>query len=180
MITRVAVLLCGATLCACSNVRTPALDTLALTDDRDCDVGVPPVLTDSGVGALRIGSSVEAVRASCMALDDRVVQQGGEGMPERRLTVVLGSVSTTSTVAGGRVWRIEIASPRFRTRDSLGVGTTLGTLRGRGASIMAGEDAAYALVEDHCGLSFQLPKGPGARNIADSVRVTLVLVTGCG
>jgi hypothetical protein len=101
-------------------------------------------------------------------------------MPERRVTVVLGSVSTTSTVGDGRIWRIEISSPRFRTRDSLGVGTTVGTLRQRGATFVVGEDANYALVKDHCGLSFQLRDGvAGPASIPDSARVRMVLVTGC-
>jgi hypothetical protein len=140
---------------------------------------MPPVLTDSGVGALRVNAPVEQLRAVCDILHD-TTRLGREGMPERRLTVVLGSVTTTSTVADGRIWRIEIASPRLRTRDSLGVGTTVGQLRRRSASIVAGEDANYALVKGHCGLSFQLRDGMGGpASIPDSARVTMVLVTGC-
>jgi len=149
------------------------------TRQRDCGVAAIPSLTDSGVGALRVGASVGDVRAACTVLEDRVLAEGREGMPERRLTVVLGSVSTTSTVANGRVWRIEIASPRFRTRDSLGVGTTAGRLRRMGATFVAGEDANYALIDQHCGLSFQLPDRGGAQRIPDSARVTTVLVFGC-
>ena len=49
------------------------------------------------------------------------------------------------------------------------------------ARIVAGEDASYALLgQQHCGLSFRLPVGPGmAAHVPDSARVNMVLVTGC-
>jgi hypothetical protein len=157
-----------------------AADSRVPLAGRDCDVGVPAVLTDSGVGALRIDAPVAQLALACDILDDTTMERGREGMPERRLTAILGSIATASTIANDRVWRIEIDSPRFRTRDSLGVGTTAGALRRRGAKIVAGGIATYAIVDGHCGLSFQLPAGPaGASAIPDSARVTRVLVTGC-
>ena len=163
---------------ACGAEETPRIENRVL--GRDCAVGMPPVLTDSGVGALRVGARVDEVQAVCDILHDTTLRRGREGMPERRITVVLGSMSTTATVADRRVWRIEIASPRFRTRDSLGVGTSVGTLRQRGATLVVGEDANYALVPGHCGLSFQLRAGTGGpASVPDSARVRMVLVTGC-
>lgn len=167
-------LLLGACLYACGQGDAPD------TAGRDCAAGLPPVLTDSGVGALRVNVPMTQLRAACDILHDTTLQRGREGMTERRVTVILGSVATTSTVADDRVWRIEITSPRFQTRDSLGVGTTVGALRRRKATFVAGEVASYALVEGHCGLSFQLPDGPEEpASIPDSARVTTVLVTGC-
>ena len=166
----------AAAICACD---TRGAGSPGERAPRDCDVGMPAVLTDSGVGALRINAPADAIRAACDVLGDTTLPLGREGMPERRLTVILGSVLTTSTIADGRVWRIEIASPRFRTRDSLGVGTTVGQLRRRGARIIASGVASYALVDGHCGLSFQLPEPISSSSIEDSVRVTRVLVTGC-
>ena len=166
----------AAALCACD---TRGAGSPGERTHRDCDVGMPAVLTDSGVGALRINAPADAIRAACDVLGDTTLPLGREGMPERRMTVILGSVLTTSTIADGRVWRIEIASPRFRTRDSLGVGTTVGELRRRGARIIASGIASYALLDGHCGLSFQLPEAAVPSAIADSARVSRILVTGC-
>jgi hypothetical protein len=171
-------LLCVAVLCACGT--REAADAENPLTGRDCDVGMPAVLSDSGVGALRVNAPVETLRSVCDILHDTTLERGREGMPERRVTVILGTVTTTATVGNGRIWRIEIASPRFRTRDSLGVGTTVGELRRRNATLLAGEGGSYARVRSHCGLSFQLPPGPGgSTSIPDSTRVGMVLITGC-
>jgi alpha-D-ribose 1-methylphosphonate 5-triphosphate synthase subunit PhnH len=168
----------AAVLFACGTRQAPDADNTL--QGRDCAVGTPLVLTDSGVGALRVNTPVETLHAACDVLLDTTLQTGSEGMPERRVTVIVGGVSTTSTVGDGRVWRIEIASPRFRTHDSLGVGTTVAELRRRNATIVAGEDATYALVKGHCGMSFQLNDAPGgAATFPESARVTMVLVAGC-
>ncbi|HUQ99895.1 MAG TPA: hypothetical protein VM166_10600, partial [Gemmatimonadaceae bacterium] len=56
-----------------------------------------------------------------------------------------------------RVWRIRVTSPRFRSRDSLAVGTPLARLLAledpRG---LTGEGRLVLLSPDHCGLSFGL------------------------
>jgi hypothetical protein len=151
---------------------------------RSCGVGQPPLLTDSGVGALRVGATVDDVRAACVVLRDTTLVAGNEGMPERRLTVILGSIATAATVSEGRIWRIEIASPRFRTADSLGVGSTVAQLRGGTSRVAAGANGGYVVRSDHCGLAFQLggvPARDGLRvdEIADTAHVDLVLVVGC-
>jgi mono/diheme cytochrome c family protein len=151
---------------------------------KDCRVSMPAVLTDSGVGALRVGATVEEVRAACHVLRDTTFASGREGMFERQLTVVLGSIATSATVSDGRVWRIEIASPRFRTRDSLGVGSTVAQLRSGASRVAAGANGGYVVRSDHCGLAFQLGgvlarAGMRVEQIADTARVDMVLVVGC-
>lgn len=151
-------------------------------DVLDCGVGPGEVLTDSGIGMLRIGATVAEVRSRCMVLSDSL-EMAAEGQQERRLVVLTGAVNTAAAIVDDRVWRIYVASPRFKTADSLGVGTTVGRLRTPQARLARGE-GTFVLRQDHCGLSFQLAGGvpPGAQTldaVPDSVRVERVLVIGC-
>lgn len=141
------------------------------------------MLTDSGIGALRIGATVEDIRSRCMVLSEDTAALAAEGQTEHRLVVVTGSTNTTLAIVDGRIWRIYVASQLFRTTDSLGVGTTVGQLRGPNARLARGE-GTFVLRGDHCGLSFQL--GPGVPPtsqtldaVPDSVRVERVLVIRC-
>jgi hypothetical protein len=173
----VSVSACALALAACTS--RPDAETRA----KDCGGPMPAILTDSGVGRFRVGMAVADVYAACTVLRDAEVT-GHEGMAERRITVVLGSVSTTATVVDDRVWRIEIASPRLRTRDSLGVGSSVGDLRAAGARLAIGDAGAFVLRSDHCGLSFQLGgirRSASLRlaDIPDSARVTSLLIVGC-
>lgn len=177
-------LVAGIALSACaSNSEHQASDDPSQTPDiLDCGVGPNAVLADSGIGALRIGATVAEIRSRCMVLTDSVYP-GPEGQPERRLAVVTGSVNTAAAIVDDRVWRIYVASPRFRTADSLGVGTTVEQLRSPHGRLARGE-GTFVLRPDHCGLSFQLAGGvpPNAETldaVPDSVRVERVLVIGC-
>jgi len=141
------------------------------------------VLTDSGVGALRIGATVADIRSRCLVLSEDPAAPGPEGQTEHRLVVVTGPTNTTAAIVDGRVWRVYVASQLFRTSDSLGVGTTVGQLRGPDARLARGE-GTFVLRTDHCGLSFQLGAGvpPTAQTldaVPDSVRVERVLVIRC-
>ncbi|HYC49481.1 MAG TPA: hypothetical protein VEB19_00100, partial [Gemmatimonadaceae bacterium] len=86
--------------------------------DPNCGAAQPPVLTDSGVGLLRIGARVASIASRCMVLSDTTLEHGTEGQPERRLTVTVAGLSTVATVVDDRIWRIQIDSPAFRTSDS--------------------------------------------------------------
>jgi hypothetical protein len=78
-----------------------------------------------------------------------------EGSPERVLTVVIDTDRIRVTVLNGLVWRLEISSPRFQTRDGLHVGTSLSRLAARGGvHLLEGEDGLYVTLASHCGLSF--------------------------
>jgi hypothetical protein len=161
---------------------TPSASSSA-SSPPSCGVDGRTTLTGSGVGALRIGTSLSQIRSRCMVLSEDTAAAGPEGQKEHRLVVVTGSVSTTVTLVNNRVWRLHVASPVFRTADSLGVGTQVNKLRGPNARLARGE-GTFVLRRDHCGLSFQL--GPGVPATAqtldavpDSVRVSRVLVIGC-
>lgn len=177
-------LVAGLALSACaSNEEQQASGGPPQTPDiLDCGVGPNEPLSSTGIGALTIGATVAEVRGRCMVLSDSL-EPGPEGQSERRLVVVTGAVNTAAAIVDDRVWRIYVATPRFRTTDSLGVGSTVRELRGAPAVLARGE-GTFVLRRDHCGLSFQLARGvpPGARTldaVPDSVRVERVLVIGC-
>ena len=175
-------LLAVSTIAAC-DARNDAADDAPTTKPPTCDVDHRGVLTDSGIGALRIGATVAEVRSRCMVLGEDTVAPGPEGQTEHRLVVVTGAANTTAAIVDGRVWRLYVASPRFKTPDSLGVGTRVGELRGPRARLARGE-GTFVLRDDHCGLSFQLGPGvpAGAATldaVPDSVRVRRVLVIAC-
>jgi hypothetical protein len=143
------------------------------------------LLTDERAGPVRVGAMVDTVRAICRVSRDTTVTDM-EGMPSRRLTVATAGDSVEAEIVDARVWRISITSPRFRTVDSLGVGTSISRLKQMtGARAMRGEGAVYAALPNHCGMSFQLTgfkPAAGAivlQNLPPSVTVLRVLVFGC-
>lgn len=150
----------------------------------NCGLQRSSVLTGSGIGDFRIGTPVDRLRARCRVVRDTVLQYGNEGMPERRVTVGLGTDLLEATIVDDRIWRIEVRTPRFRTADSIGVGSLARDLRRRPATLATGDRGVFALRRDHCGLSFQLAGVPPGRGenwsrIPDTTRVALVLVFGC-
>jgi hypothetical protein len=85
------------------------------------------VVSDSGIGELVAGRTVETIRSACQVLRD-TVQGWHENIPVRMVTVRMGSDSITAVVENDRVDVILVDDPGLRTSDSLGVGTTLGRL----------------------------------------------------
>jgi hypothetical protein len=148
------------------------------------------VITDEGIGEIRIGATVESVRQKCNVVRDTTAP-GAEAMPARKLTVALSRDTVEAEIVDGRVWRIAVHSPRLRTADSLGVGTTLARLlQLRNPRGMTGEGRFYVASPAHCGMSFRLANaGPGAQRgdldgaglarLPKSAVVIEVLVFGC-
>jgi hypothetical protein len=169
-----------------ANADSPTVrDSLAAEAARkaaqDCGVGQSSVLNENGLGAFRIGVSVADLGINCDIVQD-TTGAGTEGMPERRITVALASDSIAATVVEDRVWRIEIDSPNYRTPDRLGVGITGRELRRRQGTLATGEGRVFALLPDHCGLSFRLQgvaQNQGWNSLPDTARVDRVLVIGC-
>lgn len=148
------------------------------------------VIGDEGIGALRIGATVAFVRQNCNAVRDTTAP-GAEGMPARKLAVALSRDTVEAEIVDGRVWRIAVHSPRLRTADSLGVGTSIARLlQLRNPRGMTGEGKFFVASPEHCGMSFRLANaGPGARRgdldsaglarLPKSTTVSEVLVFGC-
>jgi hypothetical protein len=148
------------------------------------------IITDQGIGQLRIGATVESIRQKCNVVSDQTAP-GAEGMPARKLAVALSRDTVEAEIVDGRVWRIAVHSPRLRTADSLGVGTTLERiLQLKNPRGMTGEGRFYVASPVHCGMSFRLANaGPragrgdldsaGLATLSRSAVVREVLVFGC-
>lgn len=165
---------------ACSRSDDPA----PAVAQRTCGLDVAPVLGNEGIGAFAIGTSIDSLQTSCVVLGDTTLTHGSEGLPERRVAILLGQDTVEATVVNGAVWRIEVVTPRIRTQDSIGVGSTLATLRGQPMRFLGyGEGGPFVRVTRHCGLSLELTGVPRlARRIEDippTASVERVLIVGC-
>src|SRR5687768_16295916 len=74
------------------------------------------VITDEGIGELRIGVTVESVRQKCTVVSDKTAPGAG-GMPASQLTVALARDTVEAEIVNGRVWRLAVHSPRLLTAD---------------------------------------------------------------
>lgn len=148
------------------------------------------IITDRGIGELRIGSNVDHLRQKCNMIRDTTAL-GAEGMPARKVSFALSADTVEAEIVNGRVWRIAVVSPGLRTEDSLGVGTSIGRLRQlRSPRLMTGEGALFVATPDYCGMSFRLSntgpdalrgnsEGSGLSRLPKSAVVSEVLVFGC-
>ena len=199
MLGRTLLALCITSLVACSKEK----DRAAITVDT-ATIGATPRQSSAvtstcgnefigaeGIGRVSIGAPLDSVRVSCKVVRDTTVR-ADEGTMARKVTVSLSSDTVVAEIVNGRVWRVEVNSSRFRTRDSLGVGTPLERLLTledpRGVN---GEGRYYVLSPDHCGLSFRLSEGWNPQTVRipidraklsrlpRSVVVSQVLITGC-
>jgi hypothetical protein len=147
-------------------------------------------LSGNGAGPIRVGMSVDSIKTLCHVARD-TVQRGLEGMPERRIIVAFPPDMVEAEIVDGRLWRLDITSPAFRTTDSLGVGSTLSEfLRLDQLQGLVGEGVLVLISKQHCGLSFMLhggiPEG-GMQNwtkdalskLPASSKVEKVYVFGC-
>ncbi len=124
---------------------------------KDCGVARGAVISDSGIGLLRIGLTVEQVKQRCHVVVDTIRPNYDFVEDERALLVLLGRDTVLAWVPTGTVSSIEITSRSFRTVDSLGVGTTLATLLERGnVTAATGEASTQATVPNYCAVRFIL------------------------
>ncbi|MBA2292748.1 MAG: hypothetical protein H0W15_09885 [Gemmatimonadales bacterium] len=152
---------------------------------------MPPiaVMSGNGVGCFQIGMSVPSASGACPALADTVVQ-GPEGMMVRELRSGADDGGLVAWIEADTVRRVVVTDLRWRTVDSLGVGTELDALLARpGATAIEGEGRLFVTLPTHCGLSFRLAarRGAAVESIDELVRTVLqrntlvdqVLVFGC-
>ena len=166
---------------------TPVAATDGVTMETPADSGCAPApLADSAAGPVRLGMRVEEIVARCPGTRDS--SEALEGTRQRTLLVPVGTDTVAASIVEGRAWRLAVATPGLRTRDSLGVGTSLARLLAlpnpRG---LTGEGRTFVVADRPCGLSFELsrfvaradPDSAVLRREAGRARVKRVLVTGC-
>lgn len=149
-------------------------------------------LTGDGVGAVRVGATVAAVRKACH-IRSRKLRKGEAPPPEDSFALKVGSAVVQIEARGGRIWRVIVDDGDLRTLDQLGVGTPLSALMAS-APTRAGqtEGVIYAATAAHCGMTFALTYRPqrgedrdnwspeALRSLPPDTAVDRVLIAGCG
>lgn len=151
---------CALLLAAALVPRTIAAQSAAETDK--CDRGGS--LSAHGVGPVRIGMTFDSLSRACRLLD------AGRFVPEHSSTVHavrVGADTVSVWVQNGKIIWIEIDSPVHRTRDSLGVGTSVERLLAipdiaGGPADGNREYVVYARSGELCGLAFWLDEKTSA------------------
>jgi hypothetical protein len=148
------------------------------------------VISDEGIGPLRIGTFVSDLKKFCSVLSD-TVEIAQEGIPSRILMVNIGDDTLAIEADNGRVSRITVSQTRFRTADSLRVGVphsqllTLADVHGA-----VGENGLFVFSPRRCGLSFRVTDPENAtpkedwtledlRGLPAGTRVTEILIVRC-
>lgn len=148
----------------------------------------PQPLSGTAAGPVKLGMAPEAVRA----IPDAVVREvdlGLEGTPSPALRVERdGRLRLIAELEKGKVWRIRVFTPEFRTAAGARVGTPaaeLEKLYGPG-TLVRGEGNTCATFKKAPGLSFCFSPGsmPDLKTWKDVVRrglgVTAIMVVGSG
>jgi len=120
----------------------PAQDTLRIRPGSEITVGgcgnVPDAtVTRYGIGPVRIGMTLEALRSACPEARD-TAWRGDEGMAEQGAVVAPAGQRVLVVLAGDRVGRIVVDQPGLETPAGAGVGSTVGDLRARFGRMCAG------------------------------------------
>jgi hypothetical protein len=148
-------------------------------------------LTGDGVGAVRVGAPVAAVRKACDI--SAIKQNKGDSSPTADLLELkIGGAPVRAEISGGRVWRVLVDDRSLRTVDKLGVGSPLSALLASGpARASEIEGVIYATTARHCGVSFALSYRPrrgedrdswtaeGLARLPPDTKVERVMMAGC-
>jgi hypothetical protein len=152
-----------------------------------CGIAPESRVSEDGVGLLRIGVSMDAIRGSCTVVSEG---SGGDSVPATA-RVDLGRDTALVELIDGRINRITLHHQAYRTSDSLGVGTHISTLmRLRDAGGVVERNRLYAVSPEYCGLRFMLadpaPRPPAAqsgraalRRLPGETRTQTLDIVGC-
>jgi hypothetical protein len=149
------------------------------------------LLTGDSVGPIGIGQPVEAVHRACRVNSD-ATELGAEALPVRVLRVQASGDTLEVEIDADRVWRIALDGPSIRTREGIGVGSSLSDLLRAGEpQATVGDGALFVQIQQLCGLSFQLAHdlnetqlgrewtAETLRQLPSGTSVDRVLVVGC-
>lgn len=130
-----------------------------------CGITPGSRVSEDGIGVLRIGTSLDAVRASCAIISEH---PGANDAP-LIARIDLGLDTATTEFVGGTLQRITLHHQAYRTADSLGVGTRITRLINlRSATGLTDRHRLYAISPAYCGLQFMLedpaPRPPSAQS----------------
>jgi hypothetical protein len=158
--------------------------------DRSCRGSA--FVTDSGVGALRLGLSVATVRERCIVYADTSLVNHDFVEMERVLLVRIGRDTIRAAVShDGVIDRIDVDTPHLQTRDGVRVGRTLRSLLNRRVTGGVSEATVGIALPGHCGLRFVLAGEPSdleqgrdlayqdLRRFPVTTRVARIQIVGC-
>lgn len=138
------------------------VDTLRIRPQSEVTAGGCGNLNDVvvsryGVGPVRVGMPVDALRAACPEARD-TTWKGDEGTTETGLVAMPGGRRLVAVTAGGTVQRIVIDQPGLRTAAGVGVGAQVADLRSRFGRMCAGRGEGRVAVwfPNAPGISFGL------------------------
>jgi hypothetical protein len=165
--------------------QAPVQDTLTIRPGAEvvaggCAQAADRSVTRYGIGPVRIGMSLDALRSACPEARD-TAWAGQEGLRETGQVVSLGGLPVVAQFESGAVSRILVDTAGVRTAAGMGVGSTLADLRARYGRTCAGMGEGYVAVwfPNAPGVSFALSSpGPleGADALPDTSRVTRMWV----
>jgi hypothetical protein len=151
-----------------------------------CGISSESRVGEDGLGLLRIGVSLDAIRGSCAVISDEMVDS-----VSGRARVDLGRDTAQVELSNGKIRRITLTHQAYRTVDSLGVGTHIPTLmRLRDAVGLTERNRLYAVSPAVCGLRFMMmdpaPRPPAAqsgraalRRLSGETRTRELEIVGC-
>jgi len=162
---------CFTLLAACriEKVRTADSASAAAAEPgaglNGCGITADSRVRDDGIGLLRMGMSLDAVRANCTVLSER---PGANDAPMVAM-VDLGRDTAAVEFVSGSLQRITLHHQAYRTADSLGVGTHISRILAlRGATGITERGKLYAVSPAYCGLRFMMmnpaPSAPSAQS----------------
>ena len=161
-------------LAACRIEKVRSGDTTRLGADPGpglpaCGISPESRVSEDGLGLLRIGTMIDAIRGSCAILTERITDSSGS------VRIDLGRDTAQVELNQGAIRRIVLTHQAYRTSDSLGVGTHINTLlRLRDATGMTDRNRLYAVSPAYCGLRFMLldpaPRAASARTGRSALR----------
>lgn len=123
---------------------------------RRCD---EYTIRDTGIGAVVVDDPQSELRTRCVVLADSTATDGTDGMVRGTVVVGVNGTPMSVQIAEGKVYRVTVTDPQFRTLDGLGPGTPVaGMLDLPGAVVLEGEHDLSVVVNAHCGLYFRITK----------------------
>lgn len=140
-----------------------------------CGISLGSHISEDGLGVLRIGTSLDAVRSSCSVIAER----SGANDAAMVARIDLGGDTATVEFVSGIVRRITLHHSTYRTADSLGVGTGVSRLLNmRQVSGLTERNRLYAVSPAYCGLRFMLVDPAPAKPSVQSGRAALRRLSG--